>query len=94
VEVFDGTDLQNHTGIISFAGVNKGGTVASDIDEVYLAASETTITTSGTLSNAWTITNGAGKITINLNANTSLTPTSMVLYYNITLNGNEVVTKL
>ncbi len=94
IKCFDGTDLQNHSGLISFAGVNKGGTVTSDIDEVYLAASETKVTTAGTLSDTWTITDGAGKITINLNANTSLTPTSMVLYYTITLNGNEVVTKL
>jgi hypothetical protein len=94
IKCFDGTDLQNHTGLISFAGVNKAGTVTSDIDEVYLAASETAELTAGTLSDSWTITDGAGKITINLNANTSLTPTSMVLYYTITLNGNEVVTKL
>lgn len=94
IKCFDGTDLQNHSGLISFAGVNKGGTVTSDIDEVYLAASETKVVTAGTLTDAWTITDGAGKITINLNANTSLTPTSFVVFYTITLNGNEVVTKL
>lgn len=94
IKCFDGTDLQNHSGLISFAGVNKAGTVTSDIDEVYLAASETAELTAGTLSDSWTITDGAGKITINLNANTSLTPTSFVVDYVLTLNGNEVVTKL
>jgi hypothetical protein len=94
IKCFDGTDLQNHSGTISFAGVNKAGTVTSDIDEVYLAASETQVATAGTLSNAWTITNGAGKITINLNANTSLTPTSFIINYTIMLNGDETITLL
>lgn len=96
VKVFDGTDLQNETGFFSFNGVNKAGTVTSDINRIRsdLDGADTRIITGGMLNLTLSTTNGAGKITINLNANTSLTPTSFIVNYTIMLNGNEVVTKL
>lgn len=96
VKVFDGTDLQNETGFFSFNGVNKAGTVTSDINRIRsdVDGADTRTITGGTLNLTLSTTNGAGKITVNLNANTSLTPTSFIVNYTIMLNGNEVVTKL
>jgi hypothetical protein len=92
VEVKDGTDLQVYSRIVTFVGVNKSGTVTSNIDSTPLGSGG--ILTSGTLSHAWSITNGAGKITVKLAANTSLTPTSMTLYYTVLLNSANAITEL
>jgi hypothetical protein len=94
ISVTDGTDHQIHTGILTFAAVNKAGTITTDIDEVYLAASETKVTSSGTLTDAWTITTGASKITINCNADSSLGSPTLTLYYTVRLNQTNAVTPL
>lgn len=96
IYVTDGTDFQCHPGLATFAAVNKGGTVSSDIDEVYLAASETEVLTAGTLTDDWTTTNGAGKVTINMNANTSLAASAgyPLIKYSIKLHSLNAITKL
>jgi len=89
VKVTDGTDYQTHSGVVTFAAVNKGGTLTATITES--ATLESTAASSGTLTDAWTIVTGTNKVTITLDANTSLTPTAMsvefVLIKNTTAQG-------
>jgi hypothetical protein len=92
VEVKDGTDLQVYSRIVTFAGVNKLGTVTSNIDSTALGSGS--ILTSGTLSQGWETTNGSGKMTAKFAASSSLTPTSMVLYYTLILNSPNAITEL
>jgi len=94
IYVTDGTDYQAHSGSIAFNAVNKAGTVTSDIEETYLAASESEVVTAGTLTDDWTITNGTGKITINCNANTSLAGATITLKYTIRLHSTNTILPL
>lgn len=96
IECTDGTDLQRFTQTIRFASVNKGGTYTDSI-QVTDAASEPKVVTGGsTLTAAWTILDGTNKITIQINADTSLTPSSnaFVVYYTITNNSEQAITVL
>lgn len=66
------SDIQVHSGEISFVCANKGGTFTSDIDEVYLAASETTVLTAGTFADTWAMKAGnVCTVTLNINSNLS-----------------------
>lgn len=96
IYVTDGTDYQAHSGSVFFNAVNKAGTVSSDIEETYLAASESEVATAGTLTDVWSVTNGTGKITINVNADTSLTPSANypVIKYTIKLHSQNSITPL
>lgn len=87
-------DYQSHTGLIVFDAINKAGTVTSDIEETYLPASESEVVSAGTLSDDWTITNGADKITLNVNANTSLAGVTITVKFHIKLHSPNVVTIL
>jgi hypothetical protein len=55
---------------------------------------QTLNTPTGTLADTWTITNGTGKITINLNANSSLTPTVLKVWGTIRNNSKSSITLL
>jgi hypothetical protein len=90
----DGTELQCHTGILTFAAVDVGGTLTSDIDEVYLAASETNALSSGTLTDAFTIVDGVNKISLACNANSSLTTPTITLKYTVKLFSTNTITAL
>jgi hypothetical protein len=94
IYVTDGTDFQSHSGSIVFNAINKAATVSSDIEETYLPASESEVSSSGTLTDAWTITDGAGKITINCDANTSLGTPTITLKYTIFLHSTNAITEL
>jgi hypothetical protein len=94
IKVVDGTDFQCHMGAIGFVAVNKAGTVTCDADETYSPASEIEVTTSGTLTDAVTCTAGAGKITLNMNANTSLAGATITFDYTITMHSMNVITAL
>jgi hypothetical protein len=77
---------QVHSGIITFAAVNKSNTITTDIDEVYLAASTTTVVTSDTLTDTWTfVDNGDGTCSLKLNADTSLADATITLKYHCTV---------
>ncbi|MBE3139518.1 MAG: hypothetical protein IMZ53_02940 [Thermoplasmata archaeon] len=88
----DGTELQSHSGSGAFVAVRKVDTVTSDFEESYLPAAEAEVITSGTLTDDFTITDGAGKITINCNANSSLATPTVVLKYTIKLQATNVIT--
>jgi hypothetical protein len=94
IHVTDVTDFPNHMGGIGFVAVNKAGTVTSDCDETYVPASEIEVVTSGTLTDAVTCTDGANKITINMNANTSLAGATITLHYTIRMHSMNTITAL
>ena len=76
----DGTDFQVHAGSVKYAAVNKAGVYTTNIvDET--ATDQVDAISSGTLSESWAILTGSDKITIQCTFNSSLTPTSMKLYY-------------
>ena len=95
VEVTDGTDLHVESGTVHFAGVNKATeTWTSSVAEVSTQA----ISNSGgggSLATTWAVdTATADTFKITLNSNSSLTPTSTLLRYQITLNSPRVITIL
>lgn len=94
IYVDNGSDLQAHMGGIGFVAVNKAGTVTSDIKETYVPATEVEVVTAGTLTDTFTVTDGAGKITINCNANTSLAGATITIHYTIFMHSSNVITRL
>ena len=86
----DGTDYQSRSVVLTYQAVNKAGTITSSVT----VASETAAVSSGTLTGTWTASNGSGKITIQLNADTSLTPTSFYVIYQVRPNAEQSVTPL
>lgn len=90
VKCTDDTDYQAYGVLRLFTAINKAGTIKSNIADT----SGSTIKSTGSLNVATSITKGTGKIIFNVNANTDLVPTSLLVEYVVILNGNEVVTKL
>jgi hypothetical protein len=90
----DATDFQCHTGIVTFAAVNKGGVITAAITEVN--ANEAIAVSTGTLPDTWTIVAGAGIVTITCNANTSFaSTTAFYIFYQIHQNSpTGVITPL
>jgi hypothetical protein len=83
----DTTDFQSLRGQLQWAAVNKGGVLTATINEVgtaILAAS------SGTLTVTPTISTGTNEITINLNAVSSLTQTTLFAYISAQMDGTGV----
>lgn len=82
VEASDGTDFQTMSGMITYSGVNKAGTVtASAIG--YATANDSKSVSSGTLTLAWTNVAGTAKSTVKLQPTGSLTEGSHI--YRVTL---------
>ncbi len=94
IYVTDGTDFQAHNGSIGFVAVNKAGTVTSDCKETYSPSTEVEIATSGTLTDEVTCTDGAGKVTLNMNADTSLAGATITVKYTVILHSMNVITLL
>lgn len=91
VEASDGTDYQTRAGVAAFTAVSKAGTITCTIDAA--DADEVAALSSGTLTNTFTCTAGTGKFTLNSNAASSLTETSLnIRYSNIYLNGPSTAT--
>ncbi len=90
----DGTDMQVHTGLVNYAAVNKGGVYTTSIVDADTPAVDATATSSGTLTDAWTITTGTNIITINCQAISSLTPTTLTIKYTVQNNSNQTFTQL
>jgi hypothetical protein len=88
----DGTDHQAHSGLVNFSAVNKAGVYTKAIVEPVTA--EAAALSAGTLSDSWTWTDGTNKVTLNLNANTSLTATYVRLYYTLFANSPQAITLL
>lgn len=80
ISVSGGGELQEYTGVVFYCAVNKGGTYTTQINE---GATIAKVITSGTLITSWAISTGTDKITITLNAASSLSFPTMRIYYMI-----------
>jgi hypothetical protein len=93
IDSTDGTDMQTHSGNISYSAVNKGGVYTEQISDDS-GAGDSKAVSSGTLVDTWTILDGTNKITIQLKANSSLTPTILRVRYTLFSGSNGLVTQL
>lgn len=73
----DGVDVQCRTGITTFSGVNKAGALTTDVDEI----GGSIAVSAGTLTGTWSVANGTNKITLRFTPTSSLTPTTLTLFY-------------
>lgn len=89
IRVIDaGGELQVESGVVTFAATNKGGVYATDIDK---GTNSAPTPTSGTITVTFSIVTGADKITVSVNANSSLTPTTLDARYMLdSLDGNAI----
>ena len=76
----DGTEYQSRTGITTFTMVNKAGTFTTAIDEI----GGSVAVSSGTLTGTWSITTSGTSASLKFTPTSSLTPTTLDLYYTIT----------
>ena len=92
VDATDATDYQCRTGRVRFVAVNKGGTITASINEV---GSQEVAVSSGTLLVVNSITTGTNKVTLQCNATSSLTQTTLNANYRVDLvSSTETVTPL
>lgn len=91
-EIFctDGTDVQVRRGMAQYSAVNKGAVYTSEV----AIGSEAASCSSGTLTATWDILTGTNKITLRVNADTSLTPTTFYLCYTLENNSEQAITIL
>jgi hypothetical protein len=88
--VSNGTDIQSRSFVWRYSAVNKGGVYTTEIAVV----SEAISTSSGTLAATWTIVTGTNKITLKINSNSSLTPTTQWVHYTIETFSDQAITLL
>ena len=88
----DGTEYQALRGIYQFSVVNKGGTLT--VSSGTLVGTEQTAASSGTLTNTCGVTTGSNLVNFQLTPVSSLTPTTLNVYYRVILDGTGSVTPL
>ena len=81
IQVSDGTDFQSLAGIVTYASVDKAGTGTFTITE--LATTQAKAVSTGTLTVAWTYVTGTGLGTVKVNPTTSLTATTLQIFYTV-----------
>lgn len=81
VQVTNGTDYQSLSGVVTYAAVNKGGTLTLAITEA--TGNQAKAVSAGTLTLAWTFVTGTNKGTIKLQTTTSLTATVNQVIYTV-----------
>jgi hypothetical protein len=77
----DGTDHQVISGILTYSGVNKAGTITKTA--TYVAANEAKAVSSGTLTLSFTTTDDTNKMTVKLTPTGSLTETVYTVLYSV-----------
>lgn len=90
IQANDATDYQCLRGRINFAVVNKAGTLTTSFSEVVEALAVST----GTLTCTATMAAGTNKITVNLNAVSSLTQTTLRVKWQMHHDGYATITAL
>jgi hypothetical protein len=93
VSATDGTDFQAHTGTVWYSACNKSGVYTTAISDESNADSAN-ISSSGTLSETWSILTGTNKITIQANFNSSLSTPTIKMYYFIHNGSVQTITQL
>jgi len=86
----DGTDYQSRTGITSYAVVDKATALTTDVDEIGGSVAVST----GTLTGTWGILDGANKITLQFTPTSSLTTTSLTLYWTLDNPTGHTITRI
>lgn len=89
VEVDDGTDYQLETGILQFGAVNKAGTVMTETPTVIDAPLQ--VRSAGTLTVTWAATAGSAKVTLKVNAVSSLSETTLRIKFRPHLQSGPLV---
>jgi hypothetical protein len=90
----DTTDFQSISGSLSWAAVRKAGspsTYVCDIDE-HLGTDSTAVST-GTLTDTFTCAGASDKITLNADANSSLTTPTVTMRYTAHIHTTKAITK-
>ena len=90
VEANDATDYQSLTGYVGYAVVNKAGTLTSALT----AVTEASACSAGTLAVTPSAVAGTNKITLSLNAVSSLTQTTLRVRWQLAHDGNATITAL
>lgn len=80
IRASDGTDHQVRSGSYNFAAVNKASAITTDIDLIPARESDA-FTGGATLTTTFALAAGADKVTAQVTANTSLTPTTLEIRY-------------
>jgi hypothetical protein len=88
VESSDGTELQSESGSVVFSFVNKSASYTTGVTP----HDTQNVASSGTLAVTWDITTGTNLVNVRVNANTSLTPTTLRITYVLTNLGQGAVT--
>jgi hypothetical protein len=91
IVVTDGVDVQSVTNMVKYQYVNKGGVYTGTIEKV---STDSVATSSGTLSTTFSVIEGSNKITIAVNANSSLTPTYIKMYAKLHNGSTQSITIL
>jgi hypothetical protein len=93
IQCTDGTDMQSYTQLVTYAAVNKAAAYTTTITTD--AGNDAKAVSAGTLTTTWSILTGTNKITIQLTADTSLTPSGtngFVVYYQVFNNSEQAIT--
>jgi len=85
----DGTDMQSFSGVLTYSAVNKAGVYTTDIDEGTQSSSCSAATT---IADTWSIVAGTNSISVKINVNTSLTPTTFFIRYTLNNLSEQVIT--
>jgi hypothetical protein len=86
----DATDIQTAVGLFQWAGQNKGGVYVKSLTHL----NEQVLLSVGSLVVVFELLDGTNKITIRVNATTSLSPSAFTIVYRITNQSNQVLTFL
>lgn len=84
----NGTDFQSRSGAANFNAVNKGGTVTASITPL----TEDVAVSAGTLTVTWTAVANGNSVDLKANATSSLTPTVLECYWDMSLRGSGTAT--
>lgn len=90
IQANDATDFQNIRGRVVYSIVNKGGVLTTSFSE----SIETSAVSSGTLTCTTTLVAGTNKITLSLNAVSSLTQTTLRAKWQMQHDGYATITAL
>lgn len=96
IHVTDGTDYQAHSGMLIWGGVSKGAAITANIGHATAASGlELDVVSSGTITDTWSaFEEDLGKVTISVNANSSLSNPIIWIEYIVENFGSTAITQL
>jgi hypothetical protein len=85
----DGTNYQVENGICGYSAVNKSGSITANTGSI---SDSSTATSTGSVTPSCSITSGTNLVHVRLSVNSSLTTTSIVVYYALENDSQSAVT--